>query len=102
MKTNYTNNWLCMKLKLDDTNCRTLAGLIKWLRKENNQRLYAVYTLGVKNQLHKDRDVKLCSKLNKFVSRSSICFFRPQDNIEVFNFYCLLTSKCIFLTSACF
>ncbi|KAL8146245.1 hypothetical protein AgCh_004117 [Apium graveolens] len=50
IKTNYTNNWLCMKLKLDDTNCRTLAGLIKWLRKENNQRLYAAYTLGVKNQ----------------------------------------------------
>ncbi|XP_074364884.1 ubiquitin C-terminal hydrolase 12-like [Apium graveolens] len=47
-----------MKLKLDDTNYGTLAGLIGWLRREYDHRLYAIYTLGVKNQLHKDQDVK--------------------------------------------
>ncbi|KAL8146239.1 hypothetical protein AgCh_004115 [Apium graveolens] len=58
IKTDYVNNSLCMKLKLDDTNYGTLAGLIGWLRRENDHRLYAIYTLGVKNQLHKDQDVK--------------------------------------------
>ncbi|KAK1398482.1 hypothetical protein POM88_008345 [Heracleum sosnowskyi] len=59
IKTNYINNWLCMKLKLDDTNCRTLAGLIRWLCREQDQRLYAVYSLSLKNQLHGDQDITL-------------------------------------------
>ncbi|KAL1817136.1 hypothetical protein ACET3Z_019710 [Daucus carota] len=54
--TNYIHGLLCMKLKLDDTSYRALAGLMRWLRGENNQRLFAMCRLGVKNQLHADQD----------------------------------------------
>ena len=62
--TNYIHGLLCMKLKLDDTSYRALAGLMRWLRGENNQRLYALCKLGVKNQLHTDQDSMNYSKFN--------------------------------------